>query len=96
MNKFDKDKPCPKCGDNNLSHNLRQAGQRLDSDWMCYERTDIEVIRTYCRTCGHKWSSLPLDAIVIGCWTVTNFNTPPSSYYGTVTTHFDSGETLTL
>lgn len=63
MQVFSKDAACPKCGSDDLSHNHRRKDQRLDGTWGLLLDAECELIRTYCRCCGYKWSSLPLDAV---------------------------------
>lgn len=62
METFDQDKPCPKCGAVDLHHRYRQKGERLDPDPLYFTLADCNLIRTYCRTCGHRWGSLPVDS----------------------------------
>jgi predicted nucleic-acid-binding Zn-ribbon protein len=57
MTPFNKDTKCPKCGCDNLHHRYRAAGQRIDEDFLAFDTTYQEIIRTHCRTCGYKWSS---------------------------------------
>lgn len=61
MEAFNLKKKCCKCGGDNLVHRWKQKGERLDLDTLALAYAKYELIRTYCRTCGYRWSSLPLD-----------------------------------
>lgn len=72
--KFDKDTNCVKCGSNNLYHRLRQKGEKIDSDWNKFDEAQFELIRSVCRNCGHRWISLPLDAVIINNVKIVSFS----------------------
>lgn len=63
MDKFSKDMDCPKCGSVDLLHRYKKKGEWLDEDLWAFDKAKSELIRTICRCCGHRWSSLPLDGI---------------------------------
>lgn len=62
MKKFSKEMDCPKCGGDDLHHRYRKKNERLDDNMSILDKAQCELIRTVCRCCGYRWSTLPLDA----------------------------------
>lgn len=52
---------CKKCRSDDIYRRFRRAGERLDDDWLAFTLTERDLIRSYCRTCGYRWSDLPRD-----------------------------------
>lgn len=80
MEVFNSKLTCPKCGGSDLSHRYRQKGQRLDDAWGSLLAAQYDLIRTYCRTCSHRWSSLPMDVVCTKLEEKTNSNSDSYSY----------------
>ena len=62
MKKFSKEMTCPKCGGDDLHHRYKKKGERLEDNLCIFDKAECELIRTACRCCGYRWSSLTLDA----------------------------------
>lgn len=52
---------CRKCRSDDIHQRFRRKGEHLDSDWFAFTEAERDLIRSYCRNCGYRWSDLPRD-----------------------------------